>query len=1077
VIARIIRGSLANRFLVLLAALAVAAWGAWSMLHTPLDALPDLSDVQVIVRTSYPGQAPRVVEDQVTYPLTTTMMSVPGAKSVRGFSFFGDSFVYVIFEDGTDLYWARSRVLEYLNQVQSRLPAQAKASLGPDATGVGWIYEYALVDRTGQHDLGQLRALQDWFLKYELKSVPNVAEVATVGGMVREYQVVLDPDRLRAYGIPQHKVVAAIQEANREAGGGVLEMGEAEYMVRSNGYLKTLDDFRAIPLSVGENGTPVTLGDVARIQVGPEMRRGIAELDGEGEVVGGVIVMRSGRNALATIDAVKAKLASLAAGLPKGVEIVPTYDRSQLIHRSVANLSHKLVEEFVVVAIVCFVFLLHLRSALVAIVALPLGVLASFGVMQLQGINANLMSLGGIAIAIGAMVDAAIVMIENAHRHIERWRHEATLSPALPQGGGPGRGSGDIPDAIRWKLIAEAAVEVGPALFFSLLVITLSFIPIFTLEAQEGRLFSPLAFTKTYAMAAAAGISVTLVPVLMGYLIRGRIRPEAANPINVRLMAWYRPLLAKVLARPWMTIALALVAVALTAWPVARLGGEFLPPLDEGDILYMPSALPGLSAAKAAELLQQTDRMIRQVPEVARVFGKAGRAETATDPAPLEMFETTIRLKPRSEWRPGMTMPRLVEELDRTVRVPGLANLWVPPIRNRIDMLATGIKSPVGVKVSGPDLAELDRIAREVAEAVKSVPGVTSAIAERLTGGRYVDISIDRRAAARYGLNVADVQSIVASAIGGEVVGETVEGLQRFPISVRYPRELRDSVQKLRELPVVTERGAQVPLGAFAGIRVVDGPPMLKSENARPSNWVYVDLRGRDLRSAVHDMQAAVARGVKLPPGYSIGWSGQFEYLERATARLKVVIPATLAIIFALLFMTFRRADEALLILASLPFALVGGFWLLYGLGHAVSIASAVGFIALAGVAAEFGVVMLIYLKHAWERRIAAGAPANEETLMEAIEEGAVLRVRPKAMTVAVVLAGLLPIVAGGGAGSEITQRIAAPMVGGMVTAPLLSMLVIPAAFLLLRRRELRKAASEPREPRMNTDEHGWSSQ
>jgi Cu(I)/Ag(I) efflux system membrane protein CusA/SilA len=1036
-IARLIRWSLANRFLVLLAAIAIAAWGAWSLASTPLDALPDLSDVQVIIRTTYPGQAPRVVEDQVTYPLTTTMMSVPGARTVRGFSFFGDSFVYVLFEDGTDLYWARSRVLEYLNQVQSRLPAQAKASLGPDATGVGWIYEYALVDRSGRHDLGQLRAIQDWFLKYELKSVPNVAEVATVGGMVRQYQVLLDPDRLRAYGISHARVLAALEGANREAGGAVLEMGEAEYMVRANGYLKTLDDFRAIPLMVSEAGTPVTLGDVARVQMGPEMRRGIAELDGEGEVVGGVIVMRTGRNALATIDAVRAKLDALKPGLPAGVEIVPAYDRSQLIHRAVANLEQKLVEEFIIVALVCFVFLLHLRSSLVAIVALPLGVLASFGVMHSQGINANIMSLGGIAIAVGAMVDAAIVMIENAHRHLERWRHAH-----------PGHA---IADAERWKLMGEAAVEVGPALFFSLLVITLSFIPIFTLEAQEGRLFSPLAFTKTYAMAAAAAISITLVPVLMGYLIRGRIPDEARNPVNRRLMALYRPLLAKVLARPWLAIGVAVLAVLLTAWPVSRLGGEFLPPLDEGDLLYMPSALPGLSAAKASELLQQTDRMIRQVPEVARVFGKAGRAETATDPAPLEMFETTIQFKPRSEWRPGMTTAKLIEELDRTVKVPGLANLWIPPIRNRIDMLATGIKSPVGIKVSGPDLAELDRIARAVETTVKNVPGVTSAIAERLTGGRYVDITIDRRAAARYGLNVADVQSVVASAIGGETVGETVEGLQRFPISVRYPRELRDSVEKLRELPVVTERGAQVPLGAFTDIRVVDGPPMLKSENARPSNWVYVDLRGRDLRSAVHDMQAAVARDVTLPAGYSIGWSGQFEYLERATERLQVVVPATLAIIFVLLFVTFRRADEAALILASLPFALVGGFWLLYLLGHAVSIASAVGFIALAGVAAEFGVVMLIYLKHAWERRLAAGEPATEATLMAAIEEGAVLRVRPKAMTVAVVLAGLLPIMVGSGAGAEITQRIAAPMVGGMVTAPLLSMLVVPAAWYLLR--------------------------
>jgi copper/silver efflux system protein len=1050
VIAGLIRWSIANRFLVLAASLGIAAWGAWSMLRTPLDALPDLSDVQVIIRTTYPGQAPRVVEDQVTYPLTTTMMSVPGAKTVRGFSFFGDSFVYVLFEDGTDLYWARSRVLEYLNQVQSRLPSQARAALGPDATGVGWIYEYALVDRSGTHDLGQLRAIQDWFLKFELKSVPDVAEVATVGGMVRQYQVVLDPDRLRAYGIPHSKVIAAIGEANREAGGGVIEMGEAEYMVRSRGYLKTLDDFRTIPLAVGGAGTPVTLGDVARVQVGPEMRRGIAELDGEGEVVGGVIVMRSGRNALSTIEAVKAKLEALKPGLPKGVEIVETYDRSELIQRAVRNLGEKLVEEFLVVALVCFAFLVHLRSALVAVVALPLGVLAAFGVMHAQGINANIMSLGGIAIAIGAMVDAAIVMIENAHRRLE----EAG------------------PEADRLRVITEAAVEVGPALFFSLLVITLSFVPIFTLEAQEGRLFAPLAYTKTYAMAAAAGISVTLVPVLMGLLIRGRIPQESRNPINRALTAAYRPVLGAALRSPWITLALALVVVLLTAWPLARLGGEFLPPLDEGDLLYMPTALPGLSAGKASEILQQTDRLIRSIPEVKRVFGKIGRAETATDPAPLEMVETTIQFKPRSEWRAGMTPDKLVEELDRTVRLPGLANLWIPPIRNRIDMLATGIKSPVGIKVSGPDLAEIDRITARIEGLVKQVPGVTSALAERLTGGRYIDVRIDRRAAARYGLNVADVQSIVASAIGGETVGETVEGLQRFPISVRYPREMRDSVEKLRELPVVTERGAQVTLGAVAEIRVEDGPPMLKSENARPSGWIYVDLRGRDLRGAVGDMQVAVSKSVQLPAGYSVSWSGQFEYLERATARLEIVVPATLAIIFILLYLTFQRADEAMLILATLPFALAGGVWLLYALGHAVSVASAVGFIALAGVAAEFGVVMLVYLKHAWERRLALGEPANEETLLAAIGEGAVLRVRPKAMTVAVILAGLFPIMVGSGAGSEIMQRIAAPMVGGMVTAPLLSMLVIPAAYLILRRRELEgrglekghDVALEPRE-------------
>ncbi len=1042
-IAGVIRWSIANRFYVLLASIALAAWGAWSMLRTPVDALPDLSDVQVIIRTPYPGQAPRVVEDQVTYPLTTTMMSVPGAKAVRGYSFFGDSFVYVLFEDGTDLYWARSRVLEYLSQVQSRLPAQAKAALGPDATGVGWIYEYALVDRTGRHDLGQLRALQDWFLKYELKSVPDVAEVATVGGMVRQYQVVLDPDRLRAYGISHAKVVAALEMANRDTGGGVLEMGEAEYMVRSRGYLKTLDDFRAIPLSASEAGIAVTLGDVARIQMGPEMRRGIAELDGDGEVVGGVIVMRSGRNALSTIAAVKAKLESLKAGLPPGVEIVTTYDRSQLIGRAVANLQRKLIEEFIVVALVCFAFLLHLRSALVAIVALPLGVLAAFGVMHAQGINANIMSLGGIAIAIGAMTDAAIVMIENVHRHL-------TLSPTLSQG----RGSQEE----RWKIVAEASAEVGPALFFSLLVITLSFLPIFTLEAQEGRLFSPLAFTKTYAMAAAAGISVTLVPVLMGYLVRGRIPGEQKNPINRALIAAYRPALDAVLGHPKLTLAIAALLVAVTAWPLTRLGGEFLPPLDEGDLLYMPTALPGLSAAKASEILQQTDRLIRQVPEVKSIFGTIGRAESATDPAPLEMVETTIQFKPRDQWRAGMTPEKLVEELDRTVRIPGLSNLWVPPIRNRIDMLATGIKSPVGVKVSGPDLAEIDRVAHEIEAAVKDVAGVTSVFAERLTGGRYVDIAIDRRAAARYGMNVADVQSVVSSAIGGETVGETVEGLQRFPISVRYPRELRDSVQKLRELPVVTERGAQVPLGSLAEIKVADGPPMLRSENARPSGWIYVDLRGRDLRSAVTDMQAEVAKRVKLAAGYSVAWSGQFEYLERATARLKLVVPVTLAIIFVLLYAIFGRADEALLILGTLPFAVVGGVWLLYLLGHAVSVASAVGFIALAGVAAEFGVVMLIYLRHAWDRRLAAGEAPDEATLLDAIREGAVLRVRPKAMTVAVVLAGLMPIMIGSEAGSEVMQRIAAPMMGGMITAPFLSLFVVPAAYLLIRRRSIAKA-------------------
>lgn len=1044
--AKLIRWSIANRFLVLLATLMMTAWGIWSLSRTPLDAIPDLSDVQVIIRTSYPGQAPQIVENQITYPLTTTMLSVPGAKTVRGYSFFGDSFVYVLFEDGTDMYWARSRVLEYLNQVQSRLPPQAKASLGPDATGVGWVYEYALVDRSGKMDLSQLRAFQDWFLKYELKSVPNVSEVASIGGMVRQYQIQLDPDKMRAYNIPHGKIIEAVQKANQETGGSVLELGEAEYMVRASGYLKSLDDFRKIPLMTTDAGVSVRLGDVARIQIGPEMRRGIADLNGEGEVAGGVIVMRSGKNALETIDAVKAKLEKLKASLPPGVEVVTTYDRSNLINRAVKNLQEKLVEEFIVVAIVCAIFLFHLRSALVAIVTLPIGILIAFIVMHYQGVNANIMSLGGIAIAVGAMVDAAVVMIENAHKHIEAWNH------ANPDK--------KLQGETHWRVIGDAAAEVGPALFFSLLIIVLSFIPVFTLEAQEGRLFSPLAFTKTYAMAAAAGLAVTLIPVLMGYLIRGKIPDEQKNPLNRLLIALYRPVLDAVLRFPKLTLVLAAIVAILTAWPLSRLGGEFMPPLDEGDLLYMPSALPGIGAGKVSELLQQTDRLIKTVPEVKSVFGKAGRAESATDPAPLEMFETTIQFKPRDQWRPGMTTDKLVGELDRIVKVPGLSNIWVPPIRNRIDMLATGIKSPVGVKVAGTDLKEIDRITSDIERVIKNVPGVSSALAERLNGGRYIDVDINRDAAARYGLNILDVQSIVSAAIGGDNIGETIEGLQRFPINLRYPREMRDSVEKLRQLPVLTERGAQIRLGDVAEIRINDGPPMLKSENARLSGWVYVDIRDRDLSSTVHEMQEVVAREVKLPAGYSIAWSGQFEYLERATAKLKIVVPATLLIIFVLLYMTFKRVDEAALIMATLPFALAGGIWLLWALGHNLSVASGVGFIALAGVSAEFGVIMLLYLKHAWDDRLKTGK-ASEQDLLDAIREGAVLRVRPKAMTVAVIIAGLVPIMLGAGTGSEVMKRIAAPMVGGMITAPLLSMFVVPAVYLLLRRRQLRRLEVE----------------
>ncbi|MCF8504120.1 MAG: efflux RND transporter permease subunit [Caulobacter sp.] len=1037
-IAALIRWSVANRFFVVLAALAVIGTGVWAVRTTAVDALPDLSDVQVVIRTSYPGQAPQIVENQVTYPLTTTMLSVPGAKVVRGYSFFGDSFVYVLFKDGTDLYWARSRVLEYLNQVQGRLPATARPALGPDATGVGWVYEYALVDRTGRHDLSQLRGLQDWFLRYELKSLPGVAEVASIGGMVRQYQVVLDPVKLAAYGVTHQQVVEAIGRANGEAGGSVLELAEAEYMVRASGYLKTLDDFRAVPLRAA-GGTPVLLGDVATIQIGPEMRRGIAELDGQGEVAGGVIILRSGENARATIKAVQARLDDLKRSLPTGVEVVTTYDRSKLIDRAIENLTGKLGEEFLIVALVCGLFLWHVRSALVAILTLPLGVLIAFIIMRLQGVNADIMSLGGIAIAIGAMVDAAVVMIENAHKKIERWEHDH-----------PGkRLEGDE----RWRVITDAAVEVGPALFFSLVIITLSFVPVFTLQAQEGRLFSPLAFTKTYAMAGAALLSVTLVPVLMGWLIRGRIPAEQDNFLNRWLTSVYRPALDWVLDRPRTALVIAALVFATTAWPLSRLGGEFIPLMDEGDLLYMPSALPGLSAAKASQLLQQTDRMIRTIPEVKSVFGKAGRAESATDPAPLEMFETTIQFKPRDQWRPGMTPERLVEELDRAVQVPGLANVWVPPIRNRIDMLATGIKSPIGVKVSGADLAELDRIAHDVEAVARRTPGVSSALAERLTGGRYVDIDIDRAAAARFGLNIADVQEIVAGAIGGETIGQTVEGLARYPISVRYPREIRDSLDGLRALPILTPSGQQITLGTVAAVTVADGPPMLKTENGRPSTWVYVDVRGRDLASVVKDLRTAVAKDVRLSPGVSIAYSGQFEFLERAVARLKLVVPTTLLIIFILLYVIFRRFDEAALIMGTLPFALTGGIWTLYLLGYHQSVATGVGFIALSGVAAEFGVVMLIYLKHALAER---GDDPNTSEVESAVREGALLRVRPKAMTVAVILAGLLPILLGHGAGSEVMSRIAAPMIGGMLTAPLLSMLVIPAAWLLLRRRRAR---------------------
>jgi Cu(I)/Ag(I) efflux system membrane protein CusA/SilA len=1034
----IIRWSIANRFLIVIASLMLSIAGGLAIRSTPVDALPDLSDVQVVIRTSYPGQAPQIIENQVTYPLTATMLSVPGAHSVRGFSFFGDSFVYVIFDEGVDLYWARSRVLEYLTQAQTRLPAEAKTSMGPDATGVGWIYQYALVDKTGHHDLGELRGLQDWLLNFELKSVPGVAEVASVGGMVREHQIVLDPQKMAAYGVTQGQIAEAVRRANSEAGGASIEIGEAEHVVRASGYLKSDDDFRAIPLKLAEGGVPVTLGDVAWMESGPQMRRGIAELNGQGEVAGGVVIARVGANARDVIAAVKERLKVITPRLPPGVEIVTTYDRSALIDRAIDNLTHKLAEEFLVVALVCALFLFHLRSALVAIVMLPLGIATAFLIMRVQGVEANIMSLSGIAIAIGAMVDAAIVMIENAHKKLEHWRD--ANGGAMPTG------------EAHWRVVAAASVEVGPALFFSLVIITLSFLPVFTLQAQEGRLFAPLAFTKTYAMAAAAALSITLTPVLMGYWIRGRIPREDANPISRVLAAIYRPAIGFTLKRPLVVILVAVVALATTAWPMSRLGAEFMPTMDEGDLLYMPTALPGLSAAKASELLQQTDRMIKTVPEVESVFGKAGRAETATDPAPLEMFETTIRLKPRSAWRPGMTPERLVEEFDRTVRVPGLTNVWVPPIRNRIDMLATGVKSPIGVKVSGSDLAAIQTAAEAIEGVARKVAGVSSSVAERSASGRYVDIDINRFAASRYGLNVADVQEIVSGAIGGEVIGEFVDGRARYPISLRYPRELRDTPDRLAQLPIVTASGVLLTLGEVANVKVADGPSMIRSENGRLASFVYVDVRGRDLASVVHDIQKAVA-ATPLPQGVTVSYSGQFEYLQRAAARLALVGPATLAIIFVLLFLTFRRADEAVLVMASLPFALTGGIWLVYLMGYELSVAVAVGFIALAGLAAEFGVVMLVYLRNALQERIDRGEAITPQLVAEAVREGALLRLRPKAMTVAVVLAGLLPILFTGGTGGEVMRRIAAPLVGGMLSAPLLSLFVIPAAFLMIRRR------------------------
>jgi Cu(I)/Ag(I) efflux system membrane protein CusA/SilA len=1033
----LIRASLQRRTLVAILSIVLAAWSAATIWRTPVDAIPDLSDVQVIVRASWPGQTPQVVEDQLTYPLTTTLLGLPKARIVRGYSLFGDAFVYVIFEDGTDLYWARSRVLEALSGLEGRLPGSAKLTLGPDATGVGWVYQYALVDRSGQSDLGRLRELQDYYIGLELKSVPGVAEVASLGGMVRQLTVELRPDRMRNLGVGLDEITAAITRDNGATGGAAIELGETEVMVRELGWTRTPAELAALPVRLADDGRPVTLGDVANVSWQPAMRRGIGELDGEGEVAGGIVVMRTGENALAVIEAVERRLDELKRGLPAGVEIVPTYDRSTLIEKAIRHMAEKLAEEFLMVALVCALFLMHLRSALVAIVCLPLGVGAAFIAMYAIGIPANLMSLGGIAIAIGTMVDASVVTVENVHKHIEAHRHRHGRDPDLAE---------------HAKLVAEACVEVGPALFFSLLVVTVSFLPVFALEAQEGRLFAPLAWTKTFAMAAASLLSVTLIPVLCLIFTRSGIRAEQDNPLNRWMIAAYLPLLRGALAWPKATLALALLALVATIWPATRLGSEFLPPLDEGDLLYMPSALPGLSPQKAAELLQYTDRVIKTFPEVLSVHGKAGRAESATDPAPLEMFETVIQLKPPAEWRPGLTVDALVAEMDAALQVPGLRNVWVQPIRNRIDMLATGVKSPVALKISGPDLATIERIGEQAAGLIGGIDGVASVFAERVQGGRYVDVRVDPLIAAQAGITPGEVRMWIAQAVGGMAVGEVVDGRARFPIAVRLPRELRDSLADLRALPIVLMQGRTVTLGQVATVAVVDGPAMIRTEQARPAGFVYIDVRGRDLGGFVAQARQIVANELELPPGYSLAWAGQYEYLERAAERLSLLVPITLALIVVLLLGVFSRLAEVGLVLASLPFALVGGVWLLWILGHNVSVASAVGFIALAGLAAEFGVVMLVYLDQAVARWRAEGRLNDEAALKAAIEDGAALRVRPKAMTVITVLAGLGPVMIGQAPGAEAMQRIAAPMLGGMISAPILSLLVVPAAYLIWQR-------------------------
>ena len=1057
-ITNVINWSIANRMLVLLLTAILIIFGAYSLRTTPVDAIPDLSDVQVIVKTSYPGQAPQVVEDQVTYPLTTAMLSVPGAVTVRGYSFFGDSYVYVIFEDKTDLYWARSRVLEYLSQVSADLPATAKPQLGPDATGVGWVYLYALADRTGQHDLSQLRSIQDWFLKYELQTVKGVSEVSSLGGMVKQYQIQIDPEKLRAFGIPLSHVQTAINRGNQESGASVIELAEAEYMVLVDGYLSSIDDIKTVPLGLNENGTPILLKDIADINLGPQMRRGLAELNGEGEVVGGIVVMRYGENAAEVIRDVKAKIEELKAGLPEGVEIITVYDRSALITRAVNNLWEKLFEEFVVVALIFVAFLFHFRSSLVAIISLPVGVLAAFTVMNLQGINANIMSLGGIAIAIGAMIDGATVMIENMHKKLELAGESAT-----PKGLSTSAG---LTDANRWRIVAEAAGEVGPALFFSLLIITLSFLPVFALEAQEGKMFAPLAFTKTYAMAASALLSITLVPVLMGYLIRGKIMPEQANPLNRSIARLYRPAIKSVLAKPRLTMVAAVLITLGSFWPAGQIGSEFIPPLDEGDLMYMPTTFPGISIGKARELLQQTDKLLKTVPEVHTVFGKMGRAETATDPAPLTMIETFIQLKPRSEWREGITTQDLIDEMNSLVTLPGLTNAFVMPIKTRIDMLATGIKTPVGIKIAGPDLTVIQRLGQEIERSLAGLPGTASVYSERVAGGRYIKVDILRDRAARYGLNVADIQQIVTTAIGGINISETVEGLERYPIQLRYPQAYRDSLESVKVLPLLTPDGQRIALADVANVFIEDGPPSIRSENARLNGWTLIDIENVDIGTYVRNAKQVIAESLELPPGYSLSWSGQFEYMERAKERLTLVIPLTLAIITLLLFANFRHFAEVFLILGTLPLGLVGGFWLMYFAGYNFSVAVSVGFIALAGVAVEIGVIMMVYLNKSYHGMLAKCASDSiaptPGLLLDSVVDGAVLRVRPVMMTAVATIAGLIPIVIGVGTGSEVMSRIALPMVGGMLSAVVLTLLVLPCAYYLWRCRSRAVSTNEP---------------